>query len=382
MKRGILILVTVVAVIGGLVLGLLKVAEWKGRKHEQSWHDFVEHWEARGESFRIVPGVQLSDEDEFIKHPWVQRLIAGDPVIVERLERMDPSHLEGYGEWQDDVDPDGKTRPMSLELARRIRDHGTEFKTELDAFIEAAGRRGLFLGDSQPGITPSHSEWLGKIGQMTNLIGALADAAAVNEDWQEFSRHVDVLLGFGNRLRANGDTFALIVGCGLELEAYEALQNLQNPANCPEGEKIKWIEFLDGRKRSPADEWAAVLRLHRNSGLVWLERAERDPGLMSNLSRLQFVRRGQMARLKLLSCELLQKVVFAPTGSVGPVKEEDMIRFEREVERIIRDDPKSEMALVLSPQIAINGIYSSLMEAENERVAARNHLRAEGISRK
>jgi len=155
----------------GLFVGI-QLVEGKARKQEDDWKSFVAYWEARGESFAITSSQAstLPDEDEFIFHPWIQRVIAGDPAVLERLEKMNPDQVDGYDKWESETDENDAPKPMSAELAQRIRDHGKEFKPEMDAFAEAVRRKGFFLGKIVPTNPFERTTWMGKLNRMGNLL--------------------------------------------------------------------------------------------------------------------------------------------------------------------------------------------------------------------
>lgn len=375
MKRALLVGIGVVVLIGGVLLIGAQILERRARKQEDAWKSFVEYWEGKGESFAISSPAPLSAADEFIENPWIKQVIAGDPIALERLESMSPFHVEGYETWVSEADEESIPKPMPPELARRIRDHGNEFKSEMDAFTEAIRRKGFFLGKIDPMNPFAPTAWVAKLSPIGNLLTAMASAAAADGNLVEFTGLVEILLQAGNKFRRSDDQLSVVVGSGFEKCAYQTLGSLQNPESWPHEERLKWLDALDYRKRPLAEEWAAVLRQLRGKYLKMLESMENNPAVkIPGISNFAPVRRGFFATTKLACCESLQEIVLAPRGVVvSSVDASQIVKLDGELKRRYRN-PNSAEGLGLLPYLPQRGIFESLLFTEDERGAARKRI--------
>ncbi len=360
----------VVVAIVGLCLGL----EFRARKMEARWLDFVKYWEAEGESFspenHLPPA--LAAEDEFAGHPWIRALVSGNAAALDCVERMNPETVEGYDDWANDLDEDGLPKPMAAELARRIRQHRQEFRPDLEALAEAARKPGSRLSTARQVESWAVPSWTKRLSNPAKLLEAGAHAAITLDDPPGFTEAIETLLQCGQKLRASNEILAAVVGCGLEGRAYDALLCLPEPMVWPSSEQTRWLAALECRTRSPADEFAGLMRVERGKqlaiiGLIEQVRAKRIP-FSDPVSRRYF------AQARLACCEPLQAMVLSAGGKIStPIADDRITRFSNHVEELNRQGDFAT-SFGLTPVVGCVRIYEAIVAREAIRMEIRNRL--------
>lgn len=363
-----LLVVVVSAVIGGL--------EIRARHCEAKWRTFVDHWEAKGESFGVEKNlpVAVTEADEFALHPWIRRVAAGDPEVLDRLGKMDPKTIAGYEEWQSAISPDDASAPMPVELAERIRKHAAEFRMELDGFAAALRRPGCRIGPMDAKTSPGFADWAKHLVRVSYLLEASSHAAIAMDDAKAFTESIEISLRAGQKLRASNLMLPIVVGCGFEGVAYQSLRSVPASSVWPQRERGKWLDALDYRSRSLEDEYVAASRVDRGFFLLLFGSLE-DPSVTA-LPRFSSFRRVFLVRAKLEPCEAMQGILLAPAGNIAaPADAERISRFESFTgDERYKSDPALSLGLgmLVGPR---RGIYDSMQTMESDRAAIRQKLK-------
>jgi hypothetical protein len=355
----------IVAVAG---LGVWYGLELRARSWEGKWRAFVIHWAARGESFGVENNLPaaMADEDEFASHPWIRRIAADDPEVLERLREMEPENVEGYDEWQATESAEDVAAPMPVELAERLRKHAAGFRQELDAFAEALRRPGCRISPVDAKGAPTFVNWIRSLTPMSHLLEGLSHAAIATDDSAAFTEAIEISMRAGEKLRALNFMLPVVVGCGFEGAAYRSLRSVPPPNVWPRSEPLKWVAALDLRRRSLEDEYIATARLDRGLFLDLI--GELEKARSGGISGLSPLRRVFLARAKLAPCEAMQGLL------TGPFDWERVARFESYgAAKHSKGDPALSLGflMLVAPR---RHIYESLLRLEGERAAIRKKL--------
>jgi hypothetical protein len=375
--------VSALAVVGFFVAQELRARNWEAR-----WNDFLIRWQAEGEVFDPAKSTlpDLGEDSDFARHRWILQVAAGDAGVLQALEKMQPDQVDGYEEWESDSDDNGVQRPMPPELARRIVNHASAFRTELEAFADAARRpQCRLVADGRASTREmAWNTWAARLSPLGKLLGASAHAAAALGDTSSPTSPMETLLRAGNLLRSSNLSLGVVVGAGFESQAYSVVRSMPDPTAWPENERRRWLVALDLRTRPLADEFAATSRLERNFLLQQLDAlaADRSAPLAGGLADMGPFRRIYLARARLAACEALQGIVLSDDGHLSKVIEPGRIaRFQDHLETI-RGAPRSSKhsrhsadAFGLLPQFAILGIQDGLNQLEADRTTARERVR-------
>jgi hypothetical protein len=365
-----------IALLAVVVLAAIYGFELRARHWEAKWVTFVKHWEAKGESFGVEKNLPaaMAEADEFALHPWIRRIAAGDPEVLERLGEMDPKAIAGYVEWQSAISPDDASAPMPVELADRVRKHAAEFRVELDAFAEALRRPGCRFSPLDAKASPNFADWANHLVRLSHLLEASSHAAIAMDDAKAFTESIEISLRAGEKLRASNLMLPIVVGCGFEGVAYQSLRSVPASSVWPQRERGKWLDALDYRSRSLEDEYVAASRVDRGLFLLLFGSLE-DPSVTA-LPRFSSFRRVFLARAKLEPCEAMQGILLAPAGNLtAPADAERISRFESfTVDERYKSDPAMSLGLgmLVGPR---RGIYHSMQTMESDRAAIRQKLR-------
>ena len=364
----------ILAVTGfGIWYGLeLRARSWEGK-----WRAFVNQWEAKGESFGVEENLPatMADDDEFASHPWIRRIAADDPEVLERLREMEPETVAGYPEWQATEAAEDVAAPMPVELAERLRKHAAGFRQELDAFADALRRPGCRISPVDAEGSPTFAGWVKQLTPLCHLLEGLSHAAIAMDDSTAFTEAIEISLRAGEKLRASNVMLPVVVGCGFEVAAYQSLRSVPVPDVWPRDEPLKWMAALDYRRRSLEDEYVAVARAERGLFLGIFAKLEKAPAGEAAIPRFDLLRRVFIARAKLTPCEAMQGMLLAAGGKMGaPVDLERIARFETySGHKRHKSDPALDFGLWMLVG-ARRGIHAALLVQESDRAAIRKKL--------
>lgn len=348
----------------GIWYGLeLRARSWEGK-----WRAFVNQWEAKGESFGVENNLPaaMADEDEFAAHPWIRRIAADDPEVLERLREMEPQTVAGYAEWQATEAGEDMAAPMPVELAERLRKHAAGFRQELDAFADALRRPGCRISPVDGKGSAISAGWVKQLTPMSHLLEGISHAAIAMDDSAAFTGVIEISLRAGEKLRASNLMLPVVMGCGFEGAAYQSLRSVPVPTVWPQSEPLKWVAALDYRSRSLEEEYVATARVDRGLFLDLI--GELEKARSGGISGLSPLRRVFLARAKLAPCEAMQGLL------TGPFDWGHVARFESyDAAKHHKGDPASSLGFLML-ELPRRGIYDSLLRLEGERAAIRKSL--------
>lgn len=373
---------TWVVLLGGLVTLCWFALGIRASSQERRWKEFVEKWEARGESFGVEENlpVELPEAQEFVAHSWVHAIAAGESASLARLEKMKPASIDGYEAWQDSVGEDGIFPTMPDDLAERVRLHGQDFQTDLAAFAEALDRPGYRVSIGKPGGGWNGSAWVKELTSVYRLLDALSHAAIARNDSASFTRFTVMELRAGEKLRGSNLLLGLVVGTGFETRAYRALGSIPASRKWPDAEMVKWIAALDFRSRPPAEEFAAALRVERGLYLEMIGEMEKSAVTRKAISKLPANQRYYLAQAKLALCGELEETVLSdggkPQTTIDPAKWK---QFGDDM--AARKDESAAEELGHAIFFITRGIFEAVVLEENDRSAIRSKLENELRSR-
>lgn len=363
---------------GGLVTLCWFALDIRASSQERLWKEFVEKWEAKGETFdregNLPP--EWSEAKEFVTLPWVHAVASGESANLARLEKMKPASIDGYEAWQDSAGEDGILPMMPDALADRVRAHGEEFQSDLAAFAEALGRPGYRVALAKPGRMVGGFTWVKELAAVSKLLNALSHAAIARDDSAEFTRITVLALRAGEKLRGSNSLMGVVVGAGFESVAYQSLERISDLRRWPDSELTKWIAALDLRKRPPAEEFAATLRVERGVYLDMILGVEKSPVMRRAISKLPANQRYYFAQAKLALCQELEETVLSdggkPQTSIDPAKWK---RFGDDI--AARKDEGAADGFGHMFFSNVRGILESLSWLESDRAAIRAKLENE-----
>ena len=262
---------------------------------------------------------------------------------------------------------------MPLELAERLRTHAAEFRTELNAFAEALRRPGCRISPLDRRESPTFADWPKQFARLSHLLEGLSHAAIAIDDSKAFTESIEISLRAGQKLRASNLMLPIVVGCGFEGAAYQALRSVPMSSVWPQQERVKWLAALDYRGRSLEDEYVAASRVDR--GLFLVGFASLENASLAALPRFAPFRRVFLVRAKLEPCEAMQGILFAPGGNLAPLADPERIsRYESFAkDKLHKSDPALSLGfgMLEGPR---RGIYNPMQTMESDRAAIRQKL--------
>ncbi len=369
---------TWLVLLAGLVTLGWVALEVRARSPEGRWNEFVAKWESKGEAFGVEANLppELPEAEEFVAHSWVHAIATDESVSLARLEKMKPASVDGYEAWQNSAGEDGILPMMPDELAGRVRAHGEDFQSDLAAFAEALGRPGYRVALAKPGRIVGGFTWVKELTAVSKLLDALSHAAIARDDSAEFTRNTVLALRAGEKLRGSNSLMGVVVGAGFESVAYQSLERISTLRRWPDSELAKWIGALELRKRPPAEEFAATLRLERGVYLEMILGLENSPVTRRAISRLPANQRYYFAQARLALCQELEETVLSDGGK--PQTSIDPAQWKRFGDDMAaRKDEGAAEEFGHAIFYTTRGIFEALAQQEIDRAAIRAKLENE-----
>jgi hypothetical protein len=360
-------IVGAIAVIG--VIAALKWSEWRARKWDSRWNEFVAEWEAKGERFDIAATLppRVREEENFFRHPFLQRVAAAD---VDWIAIDDAIHIDGYDNWKTEASWQFETEgtppaPMPEELATRILNATNPIATDLDAFAEAARRPAASLDVATGHQWMESFRTISHISNVSRLLNARADALLATGAVEPAVDDLVTMIHAARHLRATHSGIGMTISAGFDRAAATTIVEAA-PWTGPLRSRL--LAALEARASTLEEEFAAMLRAERNAILDVLDEE-------FDLTRPS--QRALAAGTRIALCESLQAMVLSERGvRLDRVDGDHLghyVRHWMEAEA----PPKNSHSLGLSIALIYGGLFEGLELVENDRNKAIAILRIE-----
>lgn len=342
--------------------------EWRARVWEARWDTFVAKWEAKGEHFDL-PAVlpePVADEENFFRHPFLQRVFAGEVDWVAIDESLP---LNDYDDWRfdsarDEETDDSPAPPMPQELSARVLDAIRPVAADLDAFAEAARRPAASLDIATGTQLLETMRVLSRLSNVSKVLAARAEARIATAAIDDAVDDLVTMIHAARHLRATRTTMGTIIGTGFESAACQMIIDVS--FWLPD-QRQRLLAAFNLRENILDEAFAAMLRVERN-GLL--------DAFMEDTDLSQPTVRTYVARVRLETCESLQAMVLSRNGERLDRVDGARVRHYNDHWRRIQQTGKSNPHQVLVMAGLQAGIYDALEMRENERDRALRKLRS------
>lgn len=330
----------------------LSVELWSNRQVKR-WQEFKTSAEAKGDRFTydawLPPAVP--DEENFARHPWMERALTDESSVIARLEAMSPKAIRGMEQWHG-----SQSITPSPQQAEAVLQHYASFAPEFDAIHQSCARKQCRLSNLTSLSTSTLRST--QLSRMQKILECHAQAALIAGQEDVAVTDLTALLRLGAHLRSQNLVIYMVLGAGAEARALTLINtSLPTGAFRPESRK-KLLEAM--RTRPARDEIPFLLRTERQFQLQIIDLME-NPAVENGDAVMRWpvrtfpsLKRAHLSQCRRFICEQTASLLLVPART-------DAWRLEQE-----KPEPKAPAAIPGIGLSQLTPIISGLMLQEEE----------------